>query len=80
MARIDGAIVDRLIQTVDMARLLGASVIMTGLSREVSHALVDIGADFRNLTTLGDFRSGIEQAEHMLGYCGIPNRSNEGAT
>lgn len=65
---IDNKVADHLMKTVQAARLLGASVIVTGLSREITQTLVAIGVEFQGLTTLGDLQSGIEEAEHMLGY------------
>jgi len=53
---------------VDAARLLGATVIVTGLSPEIAQTLVNIGVDLARMTTVGDLQGGIEEAERLLGY------------
>lgn len=65
---MDKKIANHLVQTVDAARLLGASVILTGLSSEIAQTLVTIGVDLTKIITVGDLQGGIEEAERMLGY------------
>jgi len=65
---VDSAIANHLIQTVQAARLMGATVIVSGLSPEVAHALVRIGVDLSAVNTVGTLQDGIEAAEHLLGY------------
>jgi rsbT co-antagonist protein RsbR len=65
---IDGAVANHLVQTVEAARLLGAAVIVTGLSPEIAQTLVTIGVDLGKMTTVGDLQGGIEEAERLLGY------------
>ncbi len=65
---VDSAIANHLIQTVQAARLMGAMVIVSGLSPEVAHALVRIGVDLRTVNTVGTLQDGIEAAEQLLGY------------
>ena len=60
---IDSAIANRLVQTVEAARLLGATVIVTGLSPEIAQTLVTIGVDLSKMNTVGDLQGGIELAE-----------------
>ena len=48
------------------ARLLGAEVIITGISREIAHTLVSLGAEFGQLRVMGDLQSGIEEAEAVM--------------
>ena len=69
---IDSAIANRLVQTVEAARLLGATVIVTGLSPEIAQTLVTIGVDLSKMNTVGDLQGGIELAERVLGYKVIP--------
>jgi rsbT co-antagonist protein RsbR len=57
-----------LVQTVEASRLLGANVIVTGLSPEIAQTLVTIGIDLGKMNTVGDLQGGIEQAERLLGY------------
>jgi rsbT co-antagonist protein RsbR len=68
VATIDTKVADHLIQTVTAARLMGAYVIVTGLSSDVAQALVGLGLDLSKLNTAGDLQGGIEEAERLLGY------------
>jgi rsbT co-antagonist protein RsbR len=65
---IDSGVANHLIQTVTAARLMGASVIVTGLSAEVAQSLVALGIDLSKLNTIGDLQGGLEEAERLLGY------------
>jgi PAS domain S-box-containing protein len=65
---IDEAVANYLVQAVQAARLLGTEMILTGVSREIAHTLVELGSDFGQLAVMGDLQSGIEEAESMLGY------------
>jgi rsbT co-antagonist protein RsbR len=56
------------VQTVEATRLLGATVIITGLSPEIAQTLVTIGVDLGKMNTVGDLQGGIEEAERLLGY------------
>ena len=68
VAQIDAAVANHLVQTVEAARLLGATVIVTGLSPEIAQTLVTIGVDLGKMNTVGDLQGGIEEAERVLGY------------
>jgi rsbT co-antagonist protein RsbR len=68
VATIDTKVANHLIQTVTAARLMGAHVIVTGLSSDVAQALVGLGLDLGKLNTVGDLQGGIEEAERLLGY------------
>ncbi len=65
---VDTKVANHLLQTVAAARLMGATVIVTGLSAEVSQTLVNLGVDLAGLQTIGDLQGGIEEAERVLGY------------
>jgi rsbT co-antagonist protein RsbR len=65
---IDVKVANHLVQTVEAARLLGATVIVTGLSPEIAQTLVTIGVDLGKMNTVGDLQGGIEEAERVLGY------------
>ena len=65
---ITGAPDNHLVQTVDASRLMGASVIITGLSPEIAQTLVTIGVDLSKMNTIGDLQGGLEEAERLLGY------------
>jgi rsbT co-antagonist protein RsbR len=68
LAAMDVSVANHLVQTVEASRLLGATVIVTGLSPEIAQTLVTIGVDLGKMNTVGDLQGGIEQAERLLGY------------
>jgi rsbT co-antagonist protein RsbR len=65
---IDSTVANNLIQTVDASQLMGAKVIVTGLSSSVASTLVMLGLDLDKLNAVGDLQGGIEVAERILGY------------
>src|SRR5215204_2343933 len=65
---IDSTVANHLVQTVEASRLMGASVIITGLSSEIAQTLVTIGVDLSKVNAVGDLQGGIEEAERLLGY------------
>ncbi len=65
---VDSNVANHLVQTVDASRLMGATVIVTGLSSEIAQTLVTIGVDLTKMRTVGDLQGGIEEAERLLGY------------
>ena len=65
---IDSTVANHLVQTVEASRLMGASVIITGLSSEIAQTLVTIGVDLSKMNAVGDLQGGIEEAERWLGY------------
>jgi rsbT co-antagonist protein RsbR len=72
VAAMDANVANHLVQTVEAARLLGATVIVTGLSPEIAQTLVTIGVDLSEMATVGDLQGGIEEAERLLGYKVLP--------
>ena len=72
VAAMDSHVANHLVQTVEASRLLGATVIVTGLSPEIAQTLVNIGVELSKMSTVGDLQGGIEQAERLLGYKVIP--------
>jgi rsbT co-antagonist protein RsbR len=68
VATIDSKVANHLIQTVTAAKLMGASVIVSGLSAEVAQSLVALGIDLTKLYTVGDLQGGMEEAERYLGF------------
>jgi rsbT co-antagonist protein RsbR len=64
---VDSEVANHLVQTIEAARLMGASVIVTGLSAGVAQTLVTIGVDLSKINAVGDLQSGIEEAERALG-------------
>lgn len=68
VATIDSKVANHLLQTVAAAKLMGATVIVTGLSADVAQSLVALGIDLDKLRTMGDLQGGLEEAELLLGY------------
>src|SRR6478752_1361213 len=65
---IDSTVANHLVQTVEASGLMGANVIITGLSSEIALTLVTIGVDLSKMNAVGDLQGGIEEAERLLGY------------
>src|SRR6516162_8112957 len=74
---VDSTVANHLVQTVDASRLMGATVILTGLSSEIAQTLVTIGMDLSKMKTVGDLQGGIEEAERLLGYKVMMQQSAE---
>ena len=68
VATIDVTVANHLVQTVEAARLMGASAIITGLSSKIAQTLVDLGVDLSMMKTVGDLQGGLEEADRVLGY------------
>src|SRR5204863_3763260 len=66
--QIDSTVANNLVQTVEASRLMGASVIITGLSPDIAQTLVTIGVDLSKVNAVGDLQGGIEEAERLVGY------------
>jgi PAS domain S-box-containing protein len=59
-------VAQHILRTAEACRLLGASIILTGVSRGMADTLVSFGADLGGLATVGDLQRGIEEAERRL--------------
>ncbi len=77
VAAMDSNVANHLVLTVEASRLLGATVIVTGLSPEIAQTLVNIGVDLTKMNTVGDLQGGIEEAERLLGFKVIPVAETE---
>ncbi len=64
---MDSAAATRLVQCAESARLLGAQVIVSGISRKMAATLVDLHEHLASIHTTGDLRSGIEEAARLIG-------------
>jgi rsbT co-antagonist protein RsbR len=64
---VDENVANHLVHTVDASRLMGADVIITGLSPDIARTLVTIGVDLGKMNTIGDLQGGLEAAERQLG-------------
>jgi rsbT co-antagonist protein RsbR len=65
---VDETVANHLVRAVDASGLMGAGVIITGLSSEIAQTLVTIGVDLGKMNTVGDLQGGIEEAERTLGF------------
>src|SRR5438445_187276 len=52
VAAMDATVANHLVQTVEASRLLGATVIVTGLSPEIAQTIVNIGVDLGKMNTM----------------------------
>ena len=68
VATVDSRVANHLVQTVDAARLMGAKVVISGISPEIALTMVTLGIDLGPAHTVGDLQNGIEHAERLLGY------------
>ncbi len=63
---IDTATANHLAQACDAVRLMGATIVITGISAEIAQALVSLGARLSMTQTVGDLQEGIAAIETML--------------
>jgi rsbT co-antagonist protein RsbR len=63
---VDSKVANHLMQTVNAAGLMGAAVIVCGMSPEIAQTLVTIGAELRGVHTTGDLEEAIEEADLVL--------------
>lgn len=68
VASVDSRVANHLMQTVEAARLMGAKVVISGISPEIALTIVTLGIDLGPVHTVGDLQNGIEHAERLLGY------------
>ncbi len=68
VATVDSRVANHLVQTVEAARLMGAEVVISGISPEIALTMVTLGIDMGSVHTVGDLQNGIEHAERLLGY------------
>ena len=64
---VDTAIAKHLLETVDAARLLGAEVLIVGLSSRTAMTLVHLGLDLGGVTTRTTMAKGLQLAFRRLG-------------
>ena len=67
VAAVDSRVANHLIQTVDAARLMGATPIVTGVSPEVAQTLVSLGINLGNVATIADLQGGVDEGDRVLG-------------
>lgn len=69
---VDTGVANHLIQAARAARLLGAQVLLVGISPEIAQTLVQLGVDLTQIDTRADLRSGVEEALRMRGLTIVP--------
>jgi anti-anti-sigma regulatory factor len=63
---VDSVVAHQLIGTIASARMMGAEVIVSGLSADIAQTLVTAGIDLGRVDSAGDLQSGIDRAETLL--------------
>jgi rsbT co-antagonist protein RsbR len=59
---VDTQVANALVRAAQSVKLLGASVVLTGIRPEVAQTLIGLGANLSNITTRGTLQSGIAYA------------------
>jgi rsbT co-antagonist protein RsbR len=76
---VDSKVANHIVQTVEAARLMGAAVIIAGISPQIAQTMVTLGIDLGRIATVGDLQSGIERAEELLGHMVARSRERPAA-
>ena len=69
---VDTAVARHLLETVSAARLLGADVLIVGLSSRTAMTLVQLGIDLSHVTTRATLAKGLALAFSRLGLAVVP--------
>jgi anti-anti-sigma regulatory factor len=64
---VDSVVANHLMQSVQAARLMGATTLVSGLSAENAQTLVRLGLDLTGLTSVGTLADAVEAASRLLG-------------
>lgn len=64
--KIERETADGLIRAIEAVQLLGAKVILAGISAVIADTLVGIGARFSSIKTTADLQSALEEAKNLL--------------
>jgi len=59
-------------EVLQTSKLLGATVILTGISSETAQSLVELAVDRSTASSVGDLERGLYEADRILGYQRIP--------
>lgn len=63
---VDSKVANHLVQTVEAVRLMGAHVVLSGISPDIARTLVAIGANMSSVVTVGEFDLAVEMAEKLV--------------
>ena len=77
---VDTAVAQHLLETVSAARLLGAEVLIVGLSAHTAITLVHLGVDLTAVNTRTTMAKGLELAFDRLGLEVVARRDGTGRT
>jgi rsbT co-antagonist protein RsbR len=69
---VDTSVANYLLLAARAARLLGAQIILVGISAEVAQTITQLGADLSSIITRANLQSGIEYALGVLGLAIAP--------
>ena len=64
---VDTSVANYLLQSARAARLLGAQIILVGISAEIAQTITQLGADLSGITTLANLALGIQYALALQG-------------
>jgi rsbT co-antagonist protein RsbR len=73
---VDTAVARHLLETVSAARLLGADVLIVGLSSRTAMTLVQLGIDLSHVTTRATLAKGLEFAFRRLGLAVVAQNAS----
>ena len=59
-------------EVLQTSKLLGATIILTGISSETAQSLVELAVDRSTASSVGDLERGLYEADRILGYQRIP--------
>lgn len=76
---VDTGVANYLIQATRAARLLGAEVVLSGISPTIAQTVVTLGVDLSGIVTRADLSAGLEYALQQLGLAIVPLEPANGA-
>ena len=68
VAVVDSAVANHLIKITKATRLVGAEVIVSGISAEIAQTMVNLGIELENVTTTADLADAVQLAFDKTGH------------